>query len=660
MVRRFVPVGLVLAVQLALFPMPPAVWLEGLILGLLGALMAVGLALVYRLHGIINFAQGDLGGTPAVLAYGLIGLGGVNYFAGLATGLVGAVVVTVILEVLLIRRLARSPRLVLTVATIAASQVLIVVALLIPRLWGVTPIATASISFPWHLRLTLSPLVFTANDVVAGVISLAGLAGVAVWFRASRVGMAARATGDRRALAAMLGVPVSRLQTLTWVVAGVLSFLSVFLQAAILGLPLDPTYSLTALVMALGALALGGFGDLPVVAVAAVVLGLLNHAVAWNEPTNPSLGLAVVAAVVIGGMLVRQLGRPGAPRDAGAAVGALAVVSEPDPPLAGTWYPAARAATVVVVVGLAVGLGSWLGPGTLLELAGMLALAVAGCSVVVLTGWSGQVSLGQMSFAAAGAVAAAVAIDDWHLDVSLALLFAGVVAGAVAAVVAIPTLRLEGIFVAVTTLAFGLAASGYLLDRAEFSWIPQGSLSSVRLFGVTVSSERALYWLCLGVTALVVAGVGGLRRSRFGRVQRALQDNPAACEAYGVSVVWAKLAGFVASGFVAGLAGCLLLLVNQQYVETSYDVTISLVIFTATVVGGLGSVSGAVLGAALVEGTAVFLPPSWQLLPASVGVLVVLLAAPGGVVGLWCRARDGLLHRLASKTERLPSVAEPA
>ena len=93
--RAVAPVALVLAVQLVLFPMPLGVWLQGLVFGLLGSLMAVGLGLVYRLNKVVNFAQGDLGTAPAVLAVGLIGLSGVNYLLGLAAGLASAVVLTV-------------------------------------------------------------------------------------------------------------------------------------------------------------------------------------------------------------------------------------------------------------------------------------------------------------------------------------------------------------------------------------------------------------------------------------------------------------------------------------------------------------------------------------------------------------------------------------
>ena len=262
-----------------------------------------------------------------------------------------------------------------------------------------------------------------------------------------------------------------------------------------------------------------------------------------------------------------------------------------------------------------------------------MTFAIVGCSVVVLTGWSGQVSLGQMSFAAVGAAVGAVALLDWHWDLSLALLLAGTAAAAVAVVVGIPTLRLDGMFAAVTTLAFALAASGYLLVRAEFSWIPQGQVGVPYLFGLAITSQASVFELCLGVLVLVLVAMHGLRHSRTGRVLRALPANQRAASGYGVRVLWAKLTAFGVSGFVAGLGGCLLLVVNQQYVETPFLVPVSLLVFTSTAVGGLGSALGAILGAALVEGSTTFLPPSWQLLPAGLGVLVVLILFPAAWPG---------------------------
>ena len=213
----------------------------------------------------------------------------------------------------------------------------------------------------------------------------------------------------------MLGIPVGRLQSVTWVAAGVLSFVSIFFQAAIFGLPLDPTYGLTALVTALAALALGNFVELPVIAVSAVALGILQQGVAWNEPANPALGLAVLAGVVFAAIVVRQLIAHRGDREVESTLTLAGSVRD--------LAPSARALTEVRVAtpvggtlafAAACTLPLWMGPGELIRASALVVLAIVGCSVVVLTGWSGQVSLGQMSFAAVGAVAGAVALVDWH------------------------------------------------------------------------------------------------------------------------------------------------------------------------------------------------------------------------------------------------------
>ena len=142
------PAFAILLLQLIFFPLrgqngsSGALWgiyLLGIILGLLNALVAVGMALVYRANRILNFAQSDLGGVPTALAINLMVFSSVPYFVGLLTGLVGAVLLGGLIEFLIIRRFFRSSRLILTVATIGLSQLLAVGALLIPSIWDKPP-----------------------------------------------------------------------------------------------------------------------------------------------------------------------------------------------------------------------------------------------------------------------------------------------------------------------------------------------------------------------------------------------------------------------------------------------------------------------------------------------------------------------------------------
>jgi branched-chain amino acid transport system permease protein len=644
-------VAAVLVLQLAAYPMPFGVWCQGLILGLLDALVAVGLALVYRANRILNFAQADLGTVPTVLAFGLISLSGVGYVLGILTGLAAAVVLGAVVEWVVIRRFFRAPRLILMIATVGLSQLLITASLLLPGIWTKPLLSNQAVHFPWHLSFTILPVVFGSDHLVALIVAPVALALVALWLSGTDLGVAVRASAERSDRAASLGIPVKRLQTVVWVVASVLSFLGVFLRGAILGLPLTSTLSLGALVVALAALVLGGFTNLVAVGASAVALGVLQQGVAWHQQNRPTLVYAVLAAVVLVALLAQRVQARRAERDTTSSWDAATDV-RPLPLVVAhlrevrllVWGAGA------VLVAVAVVLPVWLSTADQLKAASVAVFAVIAVSIVVLSGWAGQVSLGQMGFAAVGATVGALALTEWGFDLSLALLVAGVAGALAAVIVGLPALRVGGLFFAVTTLVFGLAATGWLLNRSVFSWIPNGRIDRPHLFATfDLSSQAAMYEVCLGVLVLTLLALRGLRAGRAGRVTRAVRMNDRAARAYGISAVRTKLSAFAVSGFLAGVAGCLLVVVQQSYAETSYAPTESLNVFTAAAVGGLGSAAGGVIGALYLQGGRWFLPANWQLLPSAIGVLVVLMLLPGGVVELLVRGRDALARLLVAR-----------
>ena len=249
--EQLAPALCIVAAQLVLFPVPAGVAFQGVVLGLLGALVAVGMALVYRANRILNFAQGQLGTAPTVLAVSLVAYAGINYVLALAVGLAGALLLGAVVELAVIRRFFRSPRLILTVATIGLSQLLAVAALALPALWGRQLTAT-QVRVPWTLHFTIDPIVFSADHVVALVVAPLCLIGVAVLLRRTSVGIAIRASAERADRASLLGVPVKRLQTVVWAAAALLSFIGVFLQAGIFGLPVLAGFSLTVLLQRAG------------------------------------------------------------------------------------------------------------------------------------------------------------------------------------------------------------------------------------------------------------------------------------------------------------------------------------------------------------------------------------------------------------------------
>ena len=289
--------------------------------------------------------------------------------------------------------------------------------------------------------------------------------------------------------------------------------------------------------------------------------------------------------------------------------------------------------------------------GNQLKASAVVIFVIITISVVVLTGWAGQITLGQMSFVAFGAAAGAYATQTWHLDLSVALVIAGGVGAVVAMVVSIPTLRLRGFFPAVTTLAFAAATTTYLLNPQYFSWVPVNRVARPNLFGaINLNSQPSYYYFCLACLVLVALGIRGVRRSRTGRVLLALRENERAAESFGINVARAKLTAFALSGAVAGIGGCLYVHLLQAFTPDVFGPDQSILVFTTAVVGGVGSLLGAALGAIYLEGGQWFLPGAqWQALASAVGVLLVLMIVPGGLSDVAYRIRDAWLRWLANR-----------
>ncbi len=648
---KFAPAIGLIAVQLAFFGMPMGAWIRGVVLGLLTALLAVGMALVYRANRVINFAQADLGFVPTSLAVGLIVFSGLPYLLGFGVGMVAAVALGVIVELAFVRRFARASRLVLTVATIGITQLLAALALLIPEMWDRSA-ASQRIPPPVDWKLTIGTFILSANDIIALIVAPLAMIAVAVFLGTTRLGTAIRGSAERSDRALMLGIPVAWLSTLVWGIAAALSFLAMFLRAGILGVPLGSALSLVALVQALAALVIGRLRDLPTVATAAIALGVLEYGVAWNA-SSPLLVTPIIGAFVLIALLLqrRQYGR--ADRDETAAWRLADEVRPLQPwitrlPLVRLvrWGTAALILAGLVVIPLV------LRTDQVIKATAVVVFAVIGLSLVVLSGWAGQISLGQMAFVAIGAAVSAKCTIEWGVDMTLALLLGGV-AGAVAAlVVGLPALRLRGLYLAVTTLVFALAVNSWFLNRAFFGWIPQERVQRLPLFGrIDVSTPTRYYVYSLVILALVYLALRGIRHSRGGRAIVALRENELAAQAFSVSPVPAKLTAFMISGGVAGIAGGLFVHLSQSFDLTSYGAGASLDVFTSAVVGGLGSLFGGVLGAVFLRGSQWFITaPEWRLLSSAVGVLLVLLILPGGLASLVIKLRDRVVLLATGRT----------
>jgi branched-chain amino acid transport system permease protein len=256
-----------------------------------------------------------------------------------------------------------------------------------------------------------------------------------------------------------------------------------------------------------------------------------------------------------------------------------------------------------------------------------------------------------MAFVGIGAAVAGAASSRLGWDLLLALLAAGVVGAAAATLIGIPALRIPGLLFAVTTLALAMATSTWLLNPEFMEWLPQGRVARPPVLGrIDIASETRYYYVALAGLGLALAAARNLRRARTGRALIGTRDNERAAQAFGVNVTRAKLTAFAVSGFLAAFAGGLYVHHQQSLGLTPYAPEQSLRVFTMVVIGGLGSLPGAVVGAAYVGGLDSFVTnPYLALLGTGVGGLVVLTVLPGGLGGVLYAGRDRALRFVARR-----------
>ena len=647
--------GLVVVVVLfALFlryPLPWGAAIRGITLGMLTALLALGLALVYRANRVLNFAQADLGSVPTSFAVALVVFSHWPYPLGFVVGLVVAVVLGGLVELIFVRRFRNASRLVLTVATLGITQLLVVLGILVPRWWGRNAASERlPQAFPWTLDIGVVRLL--ANDFVALAAAPVVMVLVALFLNRTRTGVAVRAAAERGDRANMLGIPVARLSTVVWAVAAALSFISLYLRAGILGVPIGSAFDVVNLLYAMAALVIGRLQNLLRIAIAGIAIGFLDYWVTWHA-SSPLLVVPMVSVAVLAALLLQR--RTTSRRDSDATSswrGAEEIRPLDAATRRLTLVRLARWGSAALVLGVVVALPLVLRVDRLIQANEVVIFCVIGISLMILTGWAGQISLGQMGFVAVGGAVSALCTSRWHIDLTLALMI-GAVAGALSALlVGLPALRLQGLYLAVTTLAFGLSVTSWLLSDRFFGWVPIGRrLEVAPLFGrVDIDTPTRFYAYSLVVLVIVILLVRGVRRSRTGRVIVAMRENERAAQSFSIAPVRAKLTAFMLSGAVAGVAGGLFVHMNHSFSLSQYGAGQSFGVFTSAIIGGLGSITGVITGAVFSRATLRLPSLEWRLLSTSFGVLLILLVLPGGLGSQIIKLRD-LVARAARRNE---------
>jgi branched-chain amino acid transport system permease protein len=316
----------------------------------------------------------------------------------------------------------------------------------------------------------------------------------------------------------------------------------------------------------------------------------------------------------------------------------------------------------MLLTAFAVTVPLWASPSQEQAAALVAIYAIVALSLLVLTGWAGHISLGQFALVGFGGAATGVLYGRHGWDLLLAIPVGAVVSACVAVVIGLPALRIRGLFLAVTTLAFAVTAETFFLEDRYVPWFIQAHLQRPRLWGrFALDASWQQYFLCLMGLLLAIVAVHNLRASRTGRAIIAVRDNELNAEAATINATRVKLLAFALSGALAGFAGGLYVVNQQGLFSDAFGADVSVRLFSMVVIGGLGSLPGAILGAIYVRGAEFFLPPQYELLASGMGILLLLMFLPEGLGGLVYRVRDSFLRWVARRNAILvPSLLADA
>lgn len=629
----------------------------GLLTGLAYALLACGLVLVYRGSGVVNFAHGEIGAfCAAVLAKFVIDWN-VPYTVALIVVAVLGGAIGGLVELAVVRRLFEGPRLILLVATIGVSQLLFLAQLLLPRLEGF-----GAFPSPIDRSVEFGTLLLRSEHFMVVAVVPAIVASLALFLTRTPYGIAIRASAENPDAASLAGISPRRISTLVWIIAGVLAAVTVVLinplRGTIAGTP-TPVLGPSLLLRALAAGLIGRLVSLPKALVGGLAIGVLE-ALLFVNFGNPGAADAALFAIVLGTLLVQRRGA--------ADVSGTGFTSLPRPPLMPVRLRNTSIATLrrPVIIGAAILVAAivpfvFSAPDDIFLLSRMLVLAIAAISLTLLVGWAGQLSLGHFAFVGLGSVVTGALVErgiGFPGAVGFAVV-AGIVAGIV---VGTPALRLRGLLLAVTTLAFATAANSWLFSL-EFLSGDGTALTVPRavVLGVDLSSQRAYYFFCLTVLVAVALAVGRLRTTGVGRSILAVRDNDARASSLTLSPTMAKLTAFGLSAGIASLSGALLAGLRVQFGPNVFGPEQSLELVAMVIIGGVGMVGGAILGTLYVVGLPTILGNSVEiaLLTSGVGLLLLLLYLPGGLLAAAHRLQAAALAWLATRFGTDPEPVAP-
>ncbi len=633
----------------------------GLGAGATYALFAQGAVLIYRGSGLVNFAQGAIGTFAAYIAFvDLQDDRGWGTWPAIAVAVLAAGLVSLAFQALVLRALRNAAAIVRVIATIGLLGLLQAIVL---KRYGaanqpVEPYLPDDL-YNW------GDIVVQQERVYIVVITLVVTIVLWAWTRYTRVGLAINASAQNERAVQTLGWSPDRLAALTWTIGGMLGGFAAVLAAPLTGLS-AATFTIVVTVAGLGAALLGGFLSFPLTLLGGLIIGVGESMATLygNDITDflhqdliSGLNRAPAFIVIFLVVVVRGRGLP-----------LRSHIAERLPRL-GSGEINVRGVLVASAIVLALLLGvmdeSW-AQATYISIAtGVMVL-----SIVVLTGYAGQISLAQWALAGIGALIAGRFVHA-DLPVELAIVFGVLLTIPVGLLFAVPALRTRGVNLAVVTLGLGFIVSEVVFANPNYlgDALDGGTrIGQVKLFGIEVDAVNHPHaWAVVSLVAFVLLAllVANLRRSRTGQRLIAVRTNERAAASLGISVFGVKLYAFAVSAGLAAVAGILVGFRGQLITYTEFNVFASINSLGYAVIGGLGYVLGAVfaapnavggLGTSVIEDV-VGLADQWDLILGSLLVFLILIVHQNGVADLVVSHGRGFwerLHLVPRRTERAP------
>lgn len=647
--------------------------LLGLGSGAVFAALALALVITYRASGVVNFATGAIALCVAYIYAGLrrgelvvvvpgfpksVDLGRELAFApAVLFSLLFAAFLGVLLYALVFRPLRDAPPLAKAVASLG---VLVVLQGTLAIRLG-TSAVTVSPIFPtdsWELGdvIVLADRFYLAVTVVGLAVLLAA------GFRYTRFGLVTRAAAETQEGALVSGVSTDRVALLNWMLSAVIAGLAGILIAPVS--PLTPVSYTLFVVPALAAAVVGRFQYILPIVAAGLAIGMLQSealSLAAEHSWMPQSGsfelvplIVILVAMLVmgggmaarGGMIRQRLGRAPRPQSlvlstaVGAGLGLLALLLT-----TGTW----RAAVI-----------------------GTFIAAIIALSLVVVTGYAGQVSLAQLALAGTAAFTLSGLTQSWDVPFPLAPLLAALVATVVGVVIGLPALRLRGLTLGIVTLAFAYAIEAVWFRNTDIVSTAGARVTQPSLFGIDLGTGVGREFpriefglLCLFTLVLVAWGVALLRRSSFGSAMLAVRTNEHSAAAVGVNVVRVKVLSFAIASFIAGLGGSLLAYRRGLVSFDSFTAIGGLALFATAYLAGITSVLGGITAGILAASGITFIAldrwvdlGAWFEVITGLLLIATLIAYPEGLAGIG----HALADRFTRRWRRRPDAvvrAEP-